>query len=187
VILDGLADRGVILKGKYNPRGYDKTTWYAFVDEKAFVSSDKWISQFGHIDQSRPASRSVRPDKPIPYPTTNRSSTDNKTNGLKDSQAHAEMVLELDQQIVEGAKLLSENLETLFRLNKRERTTFIRIIKYLIAQCQASKLPVIIFRKVASWAQQANESTAQNKKGLFVQKVKDETGFTAQTKLLKAI
>jgi len=185
-VLDGLIDSGIILKGQYSPKGYDQTTWYAFQDEKTFVNSDKWICQFRQMDRSKLTNGLVRSDKPIPNPRTILS-TDNKTNGLKASHAHAEMVLELDQRIAEGAKLLAENLEAIFRPTGRERTTFARIIRHLIERCQANTLEITIFTEAASWAQQANESTARNKKGLFVQKVKDETGFTAQTKLLKAI
>ncbi len=48
-ILECLIDRGIIIKGRYNPKGYDRTTWYAFQDEKAFAHPVRWICRFGHF------------------------------------------------------------------------------------------------------------------------------------------
>ena len=64
--------------------------------------------------------------------------------------------------------------------------TFANIAKHLVEQCQAGMLPVSIFGDAIGWAKQAKASTAANKKGLFVAKIKQETGFKAQSKMLAA-
>ena len=40
LILSKLIEKGVIIKGNYNPNTYDRTLWYAFVEES------KWIYIF---------------------------------------------------------------------------------------------------------------------------------------------
>lgn len=42
-ILKKLCDDGILMRGNYNPSAYDRTTWYAFVDE------EKWISRNANI------------------------------------------------------------------------------------------------------------------------------------------
>lgn len=182
VVLDGLIESGVIIKGTYNPHGYDRTTWYAFADEEAFVSSDKWVCQDGQKEKSARALAFVGPDQPIPNPRT-ISGTDKQTNGLSNSQV--EWLLALDKEIAEKSKLLGEAICLKLRPIGRERTTFARIIKYLIHQCQTEKLRPSIFTQAIGWAEQARMSTAANKKGLFVAKIKEQTGFKAQTYLLE--
>lgn len=65
-ILDNLIRRKVLVKGRYNPKGYDRTTWYAFGDEKAFVNFDKSIGQKGQIQSSPATNPSAEFDEPIP-------------------------------------------------------------------------------------------------------------------------
>lgn len=40
-ILDSLVQQGVLLRENYNKSGYDRTCWYAFVDEKSFLDNCK--------------------------------------------------------------------------------------------------------------------------------------------------
>lgn len=79
VILDNLIKEGVITKGTYSPKKYDKTTWYAFVDEEAFVNFDKCICQIGQKDLSKPTTPIAETDQPITDVTTDKS-TDEKTD-----------------------------------------------------------------------------------------------------------
>jgi len=182
VILDGLIEKGVILKGSYNPKGYDHTVWYAFQNEKAFVKSDKSICQKGQMERSGMTKPLVSPDKPIPNPIT-ISLTDKSTDkGLSNSQA--EWLLELDREIAAKSRLLAEAISTKLRPTQRERATFARVIEYLIRQCQTEKLKPSIFAEAVEWVEQAVMSTATNKKGLFVAKIKEQTGFRAQSRLL---
>ena len=38
-ITDNLVKKGVLIKGKYNQKGFDKTIWYAFINENMFTSA----------------------------------------------------------------------------------------------------------------------------------------------------
>lgn len=40
-ILDSLVQQGILLRENYNKSGYDRTCWYAFVDEKSFLDNCK--------------------------------------------------------------------------------------------------------------------------------------------------
>jgi len=119
-------------------------------------------------------------DQPIPNPIPN-GSTDKTTNQLKRSP---EEVLGLDLRIAEGKKFFMEQIALIFHLSKREQVTFAKITKYLVDQCQAGVLQVSIFHDAIEWARQARSSNAANKKGLFVAKIKEETGFHSQNKML---
>lgn len=65
-ILEKLINCGVLVKGRYSLKGYDRTAWYAFKDEKTFVRIDKCICQNGQMDLSQRANAFARNDKPIP-------------------------------------------------------------------------------------------------------------------------
>lgn len=65
-ILDNLIKRGVLVKGRFNLKGYDRTSWFAFEDEKSFVKIDKCIGQKRQKDSSKTTNASAGIDKPIP-------------------------------------------------------------------------------------------------------------------------
>jgi uncharacterized phage protein (TIGR02220 family) len=48
-VLDSLVEQGVLMKGEYNKSVYDRTSWYAFVDESTFLYEQtdlpKWATQ----------------------------------------------------------------------------------------------------------------------------------------------
>lgn len=182
VILDHLIADGVILKGSYNPKGYDHTTWYAFVDEQAFVKFDKSIGQIRQMERSKTTNPYVKPDQPIPNPITILD-TDKQTNGLSISEA--DRLLALDEEIAKKSRLLAEAISAKLRPAQKERVTFARVIEFLIRQCQAEKLRPSIFTEAIKWVEQAAISSATNKKGLFVAKIKEQTGFKAQSRLLQ--
>lgn len=180
VILDKLLRKGVIIKGNYNPKGYNHTTWYAFKNEKRFVKNDKSICRKGQKDSSKMSIGIDGNGKPIPNPITNYY-TDELTNQLKLSSQEK---LDLDLQITQEKKFFIEQLTSILRPNPQEAKTFAGIVQYLIKKCQVRELPISIFKDAVEWARQAKASNAINKKGLFVAKVKEQTGFRAQKKLL---
>lgn len=78
-----LVDQGVLITGNYNATQYDRTLWYAFSDENAFIEERKPVvvdedkSENSQIHLSKLANGSAKNDKPIPY-----SNTDNKTDDI---------------------------------------------------------------------------------------------------------
>lgn len=59
-ILDSLVEKGVLKRGNYNPTPYDRTLWYAFVDE------EKWIGSKSQIDLGNFTNGFVENHQPIP-------------------------------------------------------------------------------------------------------------------------
>jgi len=178
--LEKLVNAQELVKGNYNTNGYDRTTWYAFKDEKAALKglpAHLWNSQ---MEGAKTTNRSVRNRKPIPNPKPYELPDKNK-----EIEMSAEQRLELDLKIACKSKFFMEQISLIFKPYGTEITTFANMVKYLVSQCQAGKLNVSIFKDAVGWAKQAKASNATNKKGLFVKKIKQETGFKAQSQLLK--
>jgi hypothetical protein len=66
--LESLVEQGVLLKGDYNKNRYIRTSWFAFIDESAFL--------YGQMDLADLTNGDVKDDKCI---------TDNKPNGKLDN------------------------------------------------------------------------------------------------------
>lgn len=182
--LNLLTQKGIILKGNYNQKKNDKTSWYAFLDENRFApegKADKSICPVGQMDMPCKANGYAPEGKALPNPSTTDELQINKPNQvLLTSQER----LALDLQIAEGMKFFTNQLSKIFRLNKVEARTFAGITKYLVEECQACRLKPAVFKDAVEWARQAKRSNAQNPKGLFVAKIKQETGFKKQVSLL---
>jgi len=108
------------------------------------------------------------------------------TNNLKQNESQnggvvivkkAEEILELDLLIQKKRTICLGELAKLFILNPREQTTFSAILKFLTEQCQAGIQQPEIFEDVVRWAKEAKKSSATNKKGLLVKKIKEKTGY----------
>lgn len=178
--LKKLLDAKVLLKGNYNVNGYDRTTWYAFSDEKTALKSlpaHLWNSQMEDVKSTNGA-RKKR--KPIPNPIPDKEPDINNNVEISPEER-----LKLDLHISQERKFFMEQLSLIFHPTRREATTFANITKYLVNQCQTLKLPVSIFKDAINWAKEAKASTVANKKGLFVAKVKKQTGFRKQSMVLK--
>lgn len=74
-ILKSLVDKNLIIEGNYNSAKYDRTKWFAIVDEQRFVDLNKCNSSNAQMDLSKHTNAIVEIDKPIPD-----SKTDNKTD-----------------------------------------------------------------------------------------------------------
>lgn len=193
--LKTLIDAGILLTAHYNKKGYDRTTWYAFADEKTALKglpTHLWNPRMGVKPAKKPFVKSTNglvdstnafaestDQYQIQYPN---SKPDNQT---KEVEFSPERRLDLDLLITQGKNFLLEQLASILHPNSREAKTFAHIVKYLIDECQAGRLSVSIFRDAVEWARQAKASNAINKKGLFVAKIKQETGFKAQKQILK--
>jgi hypothetical protein len=77
-IIESLVDKGVLIKGNYNKIGYDRTIWYAFVNEDLYLSDnfhlpDNGFNQKGNtilpngqMDIPKRANRFAQKGEPIP-------------------------------------------------------------------------------------------------------------------------
>lgn len=70
-ILKHLIEKGVILTGNYNKNPYDRTLWYAFVDE------EKWIGNNRTIQKLELTNEKDETNQPIPYNKPNNKPNNN--------------------------------------------------------------------------------------------------------------
>ena len=183
VIRDRLIKQKVIIKGCYNRRGYDRTSWYAFCNEKPFVRFDKWICQKRQMDLSERANAFVRNDTPIPVITTNPnpSNTDISTK-IQNQTKNSLPLLELDLKTVE--KFKDDICKILEPRTKAEAVTLGRVMAHITGGVKTRSLDISIFEKAVGWAREAKRANVSNPRGLFIGKVKKETGFKKTTMLL---
>jgi len=177
-IFDKLIAEGIIIKGNFNRAGYDRTLWYAFADEEAFLPSETILPN-GKMDFTKPADPFYQTAKPIPNPIPIKD-TDNLSTVVKNS----EEMLALDLQIVREREFFTQQIGQIFHPTKREATTFALITRHLVRLAQQDEKNIGLFKDAVEWARQAKASTVKNPKGLFVAKIKKETGFRPQKKLL---
>ncbi len=138
-------------------------------------------------DKSRPTpeqSRVTPANSPLsisPTPSKdNESLTKEKKVAVKFLNA-----LELDCLIIKERDLFNEQINKILKPNKRSAATLVKVCKHLINIVQSKKVRIGIFKDAIEWAKVAQNSTVDNKIGLFVKKIKDETGFNSSGRLLK--
>jgi len=96
----------------------------------------------------------------------------------------SEEFLALDLRIGKARNRFMTELQKVFVLVGQEPTTFARVTKHLVSLVQEDEWDISIFDQVLTWAKQCKASGADNPKGLFVDKVKEETGFSKQSPIL---
>ncbi len=115
--------------------------------------------------------------KPIPI--------DNKRDNKEGVEKSSPEILGLDLLIADQKKFFMEQIQRIFWCTRgREAVTFANITRHMVEQVQEGKLEIGIFKDAIEWARIASASTARSKKAVFVAKIKKETGFRAQEKLL---
>lgn len=97
----------------------------------------------------------------------------------------AQRPLGLDLEVKKKRAAFGLAIAEVFRLNEKEAYTFARIAQHLERLVESGWEPTI-FDKVINWAKEAKGSRAANQKGLFVAKVKQETGFAGLGRLMRS-
>ena len=93
--------------------------------------------------------------------------------------------LALDLKLSKERKLFVETLNKILPPGTPGETmTFKNITDHLVGLVEAGSWNYSLFDEALAWAKHARHSNSVNKKGLFVAKVKKETGFKGQGKLL---
>lgn len=99
-ILDSLVEQGILLRENYNKKGYDRTSWYAFVDETKFIHNcQKQLADLPNaIDEiAKPIPDTLSSNNTNTYKRTNKKFTPPskeevkeyfKLNGYKDEVAN---------------------------------------------------------------------------------------------------
>ena len=167
--LETLIKEGILLKANYNKKGYDRTAWYAFVDEKTALAGYPAHLCEAQMESASPADPFAHGAKPSASPTNQYQiqnqigKPDYKPNNNDDVDLCAHERLELDLQIKEKVNFLAKQLNIILRPNRRERTTFSNIVTYFVELVQKDPQKMYLFTDAVEWARQAKRSTAQNK------------------------
>ena len=118
-ILKSLIDQDIIMVGNYNKIKYDRTKWYAFVDEKAFLSNNQTIRAKQQMEKTKSSNGKAEVEQAIPNNKTTDTNTNTKNIYYKD------MVAIYDSFCLEF-------LDVPARINGVEGKALKEIIKYLI-------------------------------------------------------
>jgi len=189
-----LIERGILLRGNYNKRGSDRTSWYGFADEETALKGLP-----AHLLKSQMENQAKKPicqndksncqndksncqnDRALP----DQSNPDTPTQINNNIGKNAQEVLELDCEIKRQANFLSEQLESIFHPRGRSQQTFSNIIRYFINSVQVDPTKISWFKEAAELARVARiEGRKAGGKALFVQTVKKRTGYGKNPKLL---
>ena len=179
-IIDNLVAEGVIVKRQLSGTGYDRRNWYAFVDEAAFVKIDKCIGQKGRMDLSNKSNPLVNSDNiqlnnPSKIPIRNTSQR---------VGCSPEEILDWDMQVGRKATKLLQELNSIFRPGVRSARTFAKAVRFMAERAQQDPSKIHWLTDAIEWARKAKASSANNRPGLFMAKVKKETGFNTKGRLL---
>ena len=135
-IIESLKEKGVIITGNYNKNPYDRTLWYAFVDE------GKWIGHKGQMDLPKWANGFSEKGEPIPD-----NKPDNKQNIEKEIYKEKEKVLiEEGKFYVDDTEKYSPGWSDLAKqLTEKDR---LNVWKYIMNKFEYQSLTVKSIRKI---------------------------------------
>jgi hypothetical protein len=86
-IIKSLEVQGAIMSGCFNSKAYDRTKWYALVDENSYVKSDESNGQKRPMEPSLLTNGTVNSDRPIPDINTDQNTDQNKRERKPRSQS----------------------------------------------------------------------------------------------------
>jgi hypothetical protein len=86
-VIADLINTGVILRGNYNKHAYDRTSWYAFVDENAFLQNNDSISHYEQMDHADLPKASAKVVTPIQDNGPYNGEDKNRVNAHSDDES----------------------------------------------------------------------------------------------------
>ena len=122
-ILKSLEEQNVLMVGNYNKAKYDRTKWYAFVDESAFIDTDNTISRNQPMEHTEPTNAIAHFSQPIPDVKHTDSKPDSKNIYYK------HMLSLYDSFCL-------KEFDAPCKINGMEGNALKQIITYLIKVCQ---------------------------------------------------
>lgn len=122
-ILDSLIQQKILLTGNYNEKRYDRTLWYAFANESAFLA----ICQNGQMDLPERVNGSAQKGKPIP---------NNKPDTIPDFISHERLLIEVQKLFPHHR--LPKNLPT-------------QRLDYFLQQYEAGKIHLDVIKTPAAY------------------------------------
>lgn len=142
-VIDSLITQGVLMRGEYNKSVYDRTSWYAFVDESTFLFENselpKWETQSDQMG------------KCIPNINTNNKPNEKHNDLHEKIQAiiarinkHAGTSFRADTK--ESARMISARLKT-YSLDDALRVVDVMAGKWLKTDMKQYYVPTTLFRE----------------------------------------
>jgi len=123
-ILKSLINQGVLLTGNYNKAKYDRTKWYAFVEEQTFVNIEQSISKKEQMQITKVTNAKDKNNLTIPNVNSNT-----KPN-TKPNILYSNMIGIYD-------KFCLDSFDAPCKINGQEGKAMKQIIKYLKSVCKA--------------------------------------------------
>ena len=120
-ILRSLIRQEVLMSGNFSKVAYDRTKWYAFVDEQTFVEIEKCNSQKRKKDLSKLEDPITEINKPITY---------SKTTNKKTNQLYTDMLTIYDS-------FCKDMFDAPAKINGVEGKALKQMISYLKTLCKA--------------------------------------------------
>lgn len=137
-------------------------------------------------NRSIPIPSQIRERNTNPIPS-HSSDVHGDRDGLGLEKSLEDRGLELEGRIQSKAIWFTDELAKKFHtISKDEATTFARITQHLSDLVRTLHAEIEIFDQALGWADEATSIGARSPKAVFVEKVKQETGFTGRGLLLKA-
>lgn len=125
------------------------------------------------------------PSTPTSFSSSTTTLNPKEDIGIDKENPDKDLELELQKIIQKEAMLWSDAIEKLWVLNKNELKTFTNVRLHLMEKAKSEPKIHEFFERTIAWAKQAHGSQVENTKGLFIKKLKEETGFQGNGKLLK--
>jgi len=193
IILAKLIEQGVLVRDRF-AGGHTTTKWYAFADEARFLAFGRPASVTSSgkdpPNEFAETGKVVCPNGKSSLPKRANCFNDNynntNTNTIVGLNNNCVQKLELDLEISQKRRFFCSEVESIFHLSQREARTFANIAAHLVEMVQSGRAGISIFNDAVEWAREAKASrNTYNRKGLFVAKVKERTGFKGQQRLLQ--
>jgi uncharacterized phage protein (TIGR02220 family) len=146
-ILESLVTQGVLMRGEYNKSVYDRTSWYAFVDEATFL--------FENIELPKWESQDSGMGTPIPNINTNNKPNNKPNNKEEDLREKIEAIIARINQHAgtsfradtkESARMISARLKT-YTLQEALRVVDAMATKWLKTDMRQHYVPTTLFRE----------------------------------------
>ncbi len=185
--LNRLIRMGVLVKGNYNDSGYDRTFWYAFRDEKSWFLGRDAILQKRRMDFAKAQNGFCKSAEPIPNQSPNKSPDKSQNKGVGKTLSEKKslgLMVGRDRALAEASNNLKEVMIRQLRpVTRKEITTQLHILAWLVHGCESGKWGIDIFQRAIGWVKEARtDGVKQGGKPLFTAIVKRETGFAAKQK-----
>lgn len=186
--LNKLVAIGVLVKGNYNFSGYDRTNWYAFVNEKTWFLSREAILQKRQMDGAKVQNGFAKSAKSKTNQRTDKSTIKSQNKGVEKMRSRKKsvaLVAEQDHEIVEAAKSFVDLYNRLLRpVTRRDKTALQRRLAFLVRGVESGKFDIGVFQQAEDFVKRAKtDGQVAGGKALFTVLMKEHFGFnTGKTK-----